>query len=187
MIAAGRKVRDTPAGPNDAAVVALIAEGDISALGLLYDRYAEGLLRFAGRLAGTQDATDIVHSAFLRVVGLAPGYDAAFQSARPWLYGIVVRMIREHRRSVHRWASTLMKLASQPTKATVSISEARTDLDACLSRLSLPKRTVLLLSEVEGFTSEEIATMLSIPVGTVWTRLHHARRDLRKLYTGDEP
>jgi RNA polymerase sigma-70 factor (ECF subfamily) len=187
MIAAGRKIRDKRAGPSDADVVALIAEGDIAALGLLYDRYAEGLLRFAGRLAGTQDATDIVHSAFLRVVGLAAGYDATFPSARPWLYGIVVRMIREHRRSVHRWASTLMKLASQPTKATVSIPEARTDLDACLSQLSLPKRTVLLLSEVEGFTSEEIAAMLSIPVGTVWTRLHHARREMRKLYTGDEP
>ena len=186
MIAAERKARSHRPGPSDAAVVALIAEGDIAALGVLYDRYAEGLLRFAGRLAGAQDATDIVHSAFLRVVGLAQGYDAAFPSARPWLYGIVVRMIREHRRSVHRWASTLIKLASQPARATASISETRTDLDACLSQLSLAKRTVLFLAEVEGFTSEEIAAMLSIPVGTVWTRLHHARRELRRLYDGDE-
>jgi RNA polymerase sigma-70 factor (ECF subfamily) len=37
----------------------------------------------------------------------------------------------------------------------------------------------LLMSEVEGLTAEEIATALGIPVGTVWTRLHHARRDLR--------
>ncbi|HVW24930.1 MAG TPA: RNA polymerase sigma factor [Polyangiaceae bacterium] len=187
MSAAGRKTKADFSGPSDAAVLALIAEGDIAALSSLYDRYAPGLLRFASRLVGTQDAPDIVQSAFLRVVGLARGYDASFPSARSWLYGIVVRVIREHRRSLHRWASTLLKLAAQPAKATVSISEARPDLDACLSQLTLPKRTVLLLSEVEGFTNEEIATMLSIPIGTVWTRLHHARRELRQLYHEDDP
>ena len=44
------------------------------------------------------------------------------------------------------------------------------------------KRTVLVLAEVEGFSCEELATMLSIPIGTVWTRLHHARRELRRFY-----
>ncbi len=186
MNAADRKARGNRADPTDAAIIALVAKGDLAALGVLYDRYAAGLLRLAGRLVGSQDARDIVHSAFLRVVTLAASYDPAFPTARPWLYGIVVRMIQEHRRSLHRWASVLMKLASQPKKAPGSISEARPDLDACLARLSLPKRTVLLLSEVEGFTAEEIAAMLSIPVGTVWTRLHHARRELRQFYTGDE-
>lgn len=186
MNAAHRKVRADRTRPTDAAVVALVAQGDTAALGLLYDRYAEGLLRLAGRLVGEQDARDIVHSAFIRVVGLASLYDPAFPSARSWLYGIVLRMIQEHRRSMRRWASMVVKLASQPKRAPGSISEARTDLDACLARLSLRKRTVLLLSEVEGFTAEEIAAMLSIPIGTVWTRLHHARRELRQLYGGHD-
>jgi RNA polymerase sigma-70 factor (ECF subfamily) len=186
MNAADSKVRVNRTGPTDAAIVALVAQGDTEALGLLYDRYAEGLLRLAGRLVGTQDARDIVHSAFLRVVSLAPLYDEAYPNARPWLYGIVLRMIQEHRRSAHRWASMLMNLASQPKRTPMSISETRPDLDACVARLSLPKRTVLLLSEVEGFTAEEIAAMLSVPVGTVWTRLHHARRELRQLYGGND-
>jgi len=41
---------------------------------------------------------------------------------------------------------------------------------------------VLLLAEVEGFSCPEIAEMLDIPVGTVWTRLHHARRELRTTW-----
>lgn len=186
MIAARRSARALEHEPNDAVVVAKIAQGDIAALGLLYDRHAAQLLRFAGRLTGSQDATDVVHSAFLRVLSLAHGYDTTFPSARPWLYGIVLRVIREHRRSLYRWASALTALSSQPAKGPASIFETRRDLDICLARLSLPKRTVLILSEVEGFTNDEIARMLDIPVGTVWTRLHHARRELRALYGGDE-
>jgi RNA polymerase sigma-70 factor (ECF subfamily) len=171
---------------SDAAVLALIAEGDLGALGVLYDRYAAVLLRFARRVAGAQDATDIVQSAFLRVVVLARGYDVSVASARPWLYGIVVKIVSEHRRSVRRWTSALSRLASQPGRTPPTIPESRADLEACLARLSLAKRTVVILAEIEGFTSEEIAAMLSIPIGTVWTRLHHARRDLRRLYMGDE-
>ena len=52
--------------------------------------------------------------------------------------------------------------------------------------MSRAKSTVLLLHEVEGFSCAEIASMLSIPVGTVWTRLHHARHELRSYYRGDE-
>jgi RNA polymerase sigma-70 factor (ECF subfamily) len=172
--------------PDDAGILANIANGDVSALGVLYDRYGIALLRFARRVAGTQDATDILHTAFLRVITLARTYDGAVLSARPWLYGIVARVAREHRRSVRRWAGAMLRLSAQPRESASSIPESRRDLDACLAKLSLAKRTVLILSEVEGFTGEEIASMLEVPVGTVWTRLHHARRELRRVYTGDD-
>ena len=80
----------------------------------------------------------------------------------------------------------MLGLAAESQTRAASIPEARTDLDRCLRRLSPAKRSVLLLAEVEGFTCEEIAKMVSIPVGTVWTRLHHARRELRRSYAGDE-
>jgi RNA polymerase sigma-70 factor (ECF subfamily) len=186
MTTAARNEPGPAPAADDALILARVAAGDLGALGVLYDRYASGLLRFARRVAGAQDATDIVHTAFLRVVALAETYDAAVPSAHPWLYGIVVRIIHEHRRSVRRWGAAMLQLAAQPRKTASTIPEARTDLDFCLAKLSLPKRTVLILSEVEGFTSEEIAAILAIPVGTVWTRLHHARRELRQLYAGDE-
>ena len=186
MIAPRRSARAVALADEDASVMARIAKGDLGALGVLYDRYAAALLQFARRLVGAQDATDIVQSAFLRVVALAHSYDTSVPSARPWLYGIVARITHEHRRSVRRWGATLLRLASQPATSPTTIPESRRDLDSCLAKLSLAKRTVLILSEVEGFTSEEIATMLSIPVGTVWTRLHHARRELRRLYVGED-
>jgi RNA polymerase sigma-70 factor (ECF subfamily) len=53
-----------------------------------------------------------------------------------------------------------------------------------LRTLSDAKRDVLLLADVEGFSAPEIAEMLKIPVGTVWTRLHHGRKELRALLEG---
>jgi RNA polymerase sigma-70 factor (ECF subfamily) len=60
--------------------------------------------------------------------------------------------------------------------------EARSTLElvaAALADMSAPKRVVILMSEVEGMSCDEIARALDIPIGTVWTRLFAARRDLR--------
>jgi RNA polymerase sigma-70 factor (ECF subfamily) len=186
MTQATQRAHLLPEASDDGVILTRIAEGDLGALGLLYDRYAIRLLRFARRIVGAQDAADVVHTTFLRVVTLAAAYDSTAVSARPWLFGILVRIAQEHRRSVRRWASAMLRLSAQPARTAPTIPEMRTDLDACLSKLSLAKRSVLILAEVEGFTCEEIADMLAIPIGTVWTRLHHARRGLRQSYEGDE-
>lgn len=54
-------------------------------------------------------------------------------------------------------------------------------LTEALSRLDPDSRWILLLSDVEGFTNEEIAAMAEIPLGTVKSRLHRARMALRKI------
>jgi RNA polymerase sigma-70 factor (ECF subfamily) len=164
---------------GDGALLARVAQGDTSALGALYDRYAAGLLRFARRL-DPQDAEDVVQTTFLRVLRLAVSFDAETPSARPWLFAITARVVQERRRTLRRWTAALVRLAEQPLRAAPGIADTRPDLDRHLARLSPAKRTVLVLAEVEGFACEEIANMLSIPVGTVWTRLHHARRELRR-------
>jgi len=88
---------------------------------------------------------------------------------------------------VHAEAGVSIKsVACEPSRTIVRKrakheSELQSDLRTSLSRLSADKRTVLVLAEVEGFSGEEIAQMLGIPVGTVWTRLHYARRQLRSL------
>ena len=186
MKLAKRIGREASPPPDDAAVMSSIAHGDVGALATLYDRYAAQLTRFVRRVVGDQDAADIVHTTFLRVVALAGNYDNSAPSARGWLFAIVLRVIKEHRRSVKRWATALLGVAAQPVKQVVVIPEARHDLDHCLLRLTPAKRTVILLAELEEFTCPEIAAMLQIPVGTVWTRLHHARRELRESYLRDD-
>ena len=58
--------------------------------------------------------------------------------------------------------------------------DARTDVERALARVSEAKRITLLMAEVEGLSCAEIAETLAIPIGTVWTRLHAARRELRQ-------
>jgi RNA polymerase sigma factor (sigma-70 family) len=57
---------------------------------------------------------------------------------------------------------------------------ARTDVERALAQLSEAKRVTLLMAEVEGMSCAEIASALKVPIGTVWTRLHAARRELRQ-------
>jgi RNA polymerase sigma factor (sigma-70 family) len=166
---------------SDAAIMARVANGDAAALGILYERYAVSLLRFARRLE-RHDAEDIVQQVFMRALRLAPKFDPDARSARPWLFAITARVVQEHRRSLRRWAAALARLASHPPRAPATLPDPRSDLQVGLAQLSAAKRSVLLLAEVEGFACEEIASMLEIPVGTVWTRLHHARRELRRFH-----
>jgi RNA polymerase sigma-70 factor (ECF subfamily) len=59
-------------------------------------------------------------------------------------------------------------------------------VERAFAQLSDAKRSVLLMAEVEGMSCEEIAAALEIPVGTVWTRLHHARRHLSMALRAEE-
>ena len=172
---------DPPLDPDpDASALARVARGEVGALGELYDRHAAALLRFALRSVGPHDAEDIVQGTFERVAKVAGSYVGRSTNARPWLFGIAVRIMRERRRSFARLTRALLHLDPEPS--TVASDETNGDLQKGLAKLREPKRVVLLLAEVEGFTCEEIATMLEIPIGTVWTRLHHARRELRAFY-----
>src|SRR5690348_13160694 len=100
-------------GPSDSVLLASVAEGDMSALGVLYDRYAASLLRFARRVE-RGEAEDIVQQVFLRVVRLATTFDRRAVSARPWLYGIAVHVAHERRRALRRWTHALVRMAQQP-------------------------------------------------------------------------
>jgi RNA polymerase sigma-70 factor (ECF subfamily) len=169
--------------PNDGALLARVASGDLGALGKLYDSYAPMLLRFVRRLGAAEDAEDVVQNVYLRVVRLSAQFDSSVPSARAWLFAIAVRVVQERRRSLRRLTHAMTAFATQKQSCPTMVeSPAASDLVLCLSKLSLAKRMVLLLAEVEGFSCAEIAEMLDIPVGTVWTRLHHARRELRTTW-----
>jgi RNA polymerase sigma factor (sigma-70 family) len=159
-----------------------VAEGDPSALGEVYDRHARALLDFVARVSGRSEAEDVVHTVFLRAVRLAGTYDGRFPSARSWLYGITSKVIQERRRSFIRALRAMVRIGAPDPHQGAQPLEHRADLRTGLRGLSEAKRVVLLLADLEGFTCDEIARILGIPVGTVWTRLHHARRELRVFY-----
>ena len=164
-----------------------LAAGQLGALGELYDRHQASLRSFIGRATGdAHDVDDLVHAAFLTAAQSAQRYDGR-ASCRPWLIGIAAQLLRRRRRAVGRFVAVLTALrgtlqsASDPLPAL----QARSDVERALAGLSEPKRITLLMAEVEGLSCDEIARALEIPVGTVWTRLHAARRELRQAVGGE--
>lgn len=171
---------------RDGPALARVAAGDMGALGEVYDRHAQTIFRFAARAVGPEDAQDVMQTTFLRVAKLAHTYDNRGTNARAWLFGIAVRVLRERRRSLFRFGRALMRLGESASDIDARDPGARADLERGLRNLSDTKRVALILAEVEGFSGEEIAQMLDVPIGTVWTRLHHARKELR-AFCGEEP
>lgn len=179
---------------SDAEFLLRIVAGDSSALGLLYDRHYVAVLHFAQRaLRATGEAEDIAQETFLTVLSAASSYDGR-PSCRPWLFGITARLILRRGRRAARLSRFLTRLISQPTEPAHASphealvrSEAQETLALALDKLSDEKRVVLIMAEVEGLSGEEIARGLGIPVGTVWTRLHHARNALRKRLARSQP
>jgi RNA polymerase sigma-70 factor, ECF subfamily len=178
---------------SDAAALAALTQGHISALGVLYDRYQAAVSSFVRRATNdASDAEDVVHATFMTAARAAANFDGR-QSCRPWLVGIAARLLHRRKRGLSRWARALRELTlhegdrhSDPHRALTARDEVQR-LSLALEQLSEPKRVVLLLAESEGLSSEEVALALQIPVGTVWTRLHHARRDLRRLLEREAP
>jgi RNA polymerase sigma-70 factor (ECF subfamily) len=100
--------------------------------------------------------------------------------------GIAVQLLRRRRRASSHFVAALETLKSilQKTSDPRARLQARPDIERALAELSEPKRLTILLAEVEGFRCAEIAELFAIPIGTVWTRLHAARRELRQALGG---
>jgi RNA polymerase sigma-70 factor (ECF subfamily) len=101
--------------------------------------------------------------------------------------GIAVRLLQQRSRAASRFlavasALRVVRPGADDSRARLA---AKSDLERALLRLSEPKRVALLLTEVEGFSGPEVAELLGVPVGTVWTRLHAARKELRELLGAD--
>jgi RNA polymerase sigma-70 factor (ECF subfamily) len=182
---------EPPAADADGLAMLRLARGEVGALGELYDRHQAAVRRFATRMTQSpDDGDDLVHATFLAALRSAGNFETG-RSCRAWLLGITARLVQRQRSTGARWARLLQRfLAPEPAWARdpESTLGAREGLERGLAGLSAAKRSVLLMAEVEGLSGEEIAEALAIPVGTVWTRLHHARRELAAaLGTEEEP
>jgi len=173
-----------PEDASDAELVARLRSGEVSALGVLYDRYDHDVRRVVARLGvPSGDVDDVVQATFLDVLSAAARYDGR-ENARPWLVGLAVIQVRRRRRWTSRLAARLSRVAREPVPHTrtpeerVASSELADRAQRALDSLSPKKREVVVLITLEGLSGEDVAARLGIPVATVWTRLHHARREM---------
>jgi RNA polymerase sigma-70 factor, ECF subfamily len=179
--------RPTSRSPRpDDELVRAVGEGDLGALGELYDRYARTVARVVSRvMRGSADVEDVVHTTFLKLPKIAPSYDGR-TSCRAWLCGIGVRFALRHRRGAGRFRRMLSALGETAFGVARGDPEREAatgeDLDAfaaSFAELSEKKRAAFVLVDMEGWSADEAAAALGIPAPTVRTRLFHARQELR--------
>lgn len=169
-----------PTETADSELVRRIAEGDRLALATLYDRHASALVGLGVRiLRARREAEDITHDVFLEVWKRAHSYDPTRASVRGWLC-LMMRC-----RSLDRRKSAAFSLSS-PLEHDPRIDGASPEglLDGArvtraLADLPEAQREVLVLGYFEGLSSSEIAAELSLPIGTVKSRVAAGLRSLR--------
>jgi len=174
----------------DEYLVASARAGDKAAFSQLATRWQPKLLAHAYRLIGDKElARDIVQDGWSDIVkGLSRLDDVAVFPA--WAYRVVSRRTADTIRRIQRQRKIKTFYADQPKRADPSVSsiESRADTQPLLAALmTLPsqQRATMALFYLEGFSVAEISVALSVPVGTVKTRLMNARRKLRVLLEGD--
>jgi RNA polymerase sigma-70 factor (ECF subfamily) len=178
---------------DDHRLIAQSVAGDTRAFGVLVSRYQDRLYNTVVRLVdNAEDARDVVQEAFLSAyqsLGSFKG-DSLFFT---WLYRIAINSaisMKRKQRAVLKLTSglesgTLAEPAdpsedSQPSRA-LEMAEDERRVHQALARLSAEHRTVLVLKDMEGRKYEEMAELLEVPIGTVRSRLHRARLELRDL------
>jgi RNA polymerase sigma factor (sigma-70 family) len=167
-------------GATDEVLVSRLATGDMEALGALYARHKgmvlAALRRFAP-MSASADLEELAQDVFLALPDAAARYEERTRF-KAWLFGIAVKKARHHvRRSWFRNVTGhAAKEPRDPAPAPDHAAERRELALQLLERLPLGQREVLVLHAVEGFDGEEIAQILGISPGTVWTRLHRARQ-----------
>lgn len=182
----GPRVRQKPGSlrPDDV-LLREVADGELSALGEIYDRYSRDVWWAAQRMLGAgPDVEDVVQNVFAKLPKIAHSYDGR-ASARAWLVGIGIRFALRHRRGVGRFlrmlaalTPTLSAQAQGDPEQNASERRELETFEAALKQLAPKKRAVFILAELDGMTTDDIARALQIPPSTVRTRLYHARREL---------
>jgi RNA polymerase sigma-70 factor, ECF subfamily len=150
----------------------------------LYDEHFDYVwcaLRRLGVSAASID--DAVQDVFLVVHRRLPQFEGR-SSTRTWLFGIAIRVAREHHRRERRARTDAeLPLPATPSKSPfeeTAAAEGARMLDALLGELEESRREIFVLTELEHLTAPEIATLLELNVNTVYSRLRTARAEFER-------
>ncbi len=171
---------------TDAALVASCGTGDTAALGALYDRYHAQVFRVLSRVARSMgdEVDDLVQATFIEVLKSAHRYRGDGE-VRSWIMRIAVNVARRQLRGRTRRKRAMEKLALEPVgpvrvpRDEVAGNQFVDQVWDAMGRLSHDRRVAFVLCDLEGMSGVEAARALDIRPGTLWRRLHEARKTLR--------
>lgn len=173
--------------PDPVLLLWQVAEGDEEALRQLYVAYRPRLRRYLWhQLDGDGHAVEeALQDTFLAVWRTAGGYRGEAKVAT-WLFQIAHYVALRTRKAAARrgWSEGDLERSEEAAIPMATSPEdmvlGQLSLDEALSRLSVKHRAVLHLVFQQGFTAEEAAQILGVPVGTVKSRMSYARRALQR-------
>lgn len=179
--------------PDDHQLIRECLQGRIEAFGELVRRYQDRLYNTAYRfLSNADDARDVVQETFLHAYQALDTFkgDSLFFT---WLYRIAmnsaINLKRKHRATLSiDWALEGRDAhephdpdpSSRPGYA-LEMAEEERSLQQALNRLSPEHRAVLIMKDMEGMKYEAMAEILEVPIGTIRSRLHRARLEMREI------
>jgi RNA polymerase sigma-70 factor (ECF subfamily) len=187
--------------PSDLDLWKSAVRGDHGAFHTLVDRHARGLFRVALSMSESRsDAEDICQETFAAAFKGLKGFDGR-ASVKTWLTRILMRRaakIWNKQRNARRTISLYRDDADErrgheangatlPGKASAAATvdvDTRMDVMSVIRQLPEEFRDVVVLREIDGLSYQEIADALGVPRGTVESRLHRARAELRRRLTG---
>ena len=166
--------------------------GDIEAFEPLVEKYRQRVWRLAFQvLRDREEAWDCAQDAFVRAFQSLASFrgQSAFYT---WLFRIAMNVATDRLRArsaqarafgnqpvpAEEWERTAPDHGERPDQAALG-AERRQRISQALDTLPLNARTIIMLSDVEGLSYREIASVLNCPIGTVMSRLHNARKRLR--------
>jgi RNA polymerase sigma-70 factor (ECF subfamily) len=167
--------------------------GDVAAFEPLVTKYRQRVWRLVFQvLRDREEAWDCAQDAFVRAfqsLGSFRGQSAFYT----WLFRIAMNVATDRLRSrgaqarafgtqpipAEEWERTAPDPEARPDQAALD-SERRQRISQALDTLPPNARAIIMLSDVEGLSYREIATVLNCPIGTVMSRLHNARKRLRE-------
>jgi RNA polymerase sigma-70 factor (ECF subfamily) len=180
---------------DDAALIERCRAGDVAAFEPLVEKYRQRVWRLAyNTLRDREEAWDVAQEAFIRAYQALPSFrgQSAFYT---WLYRIVMNVAADRARSrgaqgrafgteripEEDWERVLsdQNPGDERPDAAAARHEERQKIVQSLDTLPEHHRKIIMLSDLEGLSYREIADTLEIPMGTVMSRLHNARKRLR--------
>jgi RNA polymerase sigma factor (sigma-70 family) len=156
-----------------------------SAFETVFERHFSLVHRFLCLRAGVEPAADLAAETFAIAFRRRADYDLERPDARPWLIGIAANLARQARRSERRLSRALARLSGERAlepdspEASLDAHPSTTTLTEVLAELAPADRELLLLFACMEFSYEQIAETMSLPIGTVRSRVHRLRNKLR--------
>ena len=178
---------------DDLRLIRECREGNTAAFGVLVSRYQDRLFNTVLRLVtNAEDARDVVQEAFLHAYQSLHSFkgDSLFFT---WLYRIAVNtaisMKRKQKPTLRIQPGGDDKNAIDPLDSSesnrpghaIEMAEEERWVHEALAKLSAEHRAVLVMKDMDGMKYEEMADILGVPVGTIRSRLHRARLEMRDL------